>query len=108
MSVETVSGTVNISARQAERGEIGSTSGAVNLTLADTAGVWEIGTVSGSVHLTVPEDGDLTLEYSTVSGSFCSGIPMRQEGKKTYIAGRGGETWTVSTTSGTLEVSGRA
>lgn len=108
LSVETVSGTVNLSARQVERGEIGSTSGAVSLTLADTAGVWEIGTVSGSVHLTVPEDGDLTLEYSTVSGSFCSGIPMRQEGKKTYSAGRGGETWTVSTTSGTLEVSGRA
>lgn len=104
LSVGTVSGAVTVTARQADRGDIGTTSGSVDVTLSNADGRWEIGTVSGSVDLTIPEDADVTVEYSTTSGSFRTAIPMRQEGKKTFTAGRGGEEWKIHTTSGSLEI----
>lgn len=104
LTVDTVSGSVAITARRVSDGEIGTTSGSADVSLADASGEWEIGTVSGSVELTIPEDSNLTLEYSTVSGSSSWDIPITQEGKNRFTSGRGDHLWKVKTTSGSLEV----
>ena len=66
----------------------------------------DVDTVSGSVTLCLPADGDFTLGFDTVSGSFSSALACKTDGSR-RIFGRGNGDYSIDTTSGSVRIEQR-
>lgn len=121
VDVDVTSGNVSVTAEEAESVRMESTSGAVGLT-AERAGEVSVRTTSGgvtaalgafrsldaeatsgNVRLTLPEEPGFTADVHQTSGSFSSGIPLRDaEGRR--VCGDGSGAVRVSVTSGDIRI----
>lgn len=100
---DSVSGAAKIEAEKIMRVDFDTTSGAMELNLEREPGTLNHSSTSGSLSLTLPEDADFELNFDSVSGSLKSDIPVTKSGD-TYIAGSGGNEYSVDTTSGSMRI----
>lgn len=100
---DSVSGAAKIEAEKIMRVDFDTTSGAMELNLEREPGTLNHSSTSGSLSLTLPEDADFELNFDSVSGSLKSDIPVTKS-SDTYIAGSGGNEYSVDTTSGSMRI----
>lgn len=100
---DSVSGAAKIEAEEIMRVDFDTTSGAMELNLEREPETLNHSSTSGDLSLTLPEDANFELEFDTVSGSLKSDIPVTKSGD-TYIAGSGGNDYSVDTTSGSVRI----
>lgn len=106
LEFSSVSGAVKLEGTEIKRVIFDTTSGAMELKLEREPEELTHSTTSGGLSLTLPKNADFELEFDTVSGGFKSDIPFTKDGD-TYIAGDGGNLYSVSTTSGDVKISAR-
>lgn len=100
---DTVSGSVELIAPEVKAFDVNTTSGSVSLTAESAPKDLDVDSVSGSVTLCLPADGDFTLDFDTVSGSFSSDLAFKTEGSR-RIFGRGTGDYSIDTTSGSVNI----
>lgn len=103
LEFSSVSGAVKLEGAEIKRVTFDTTSGAMELKLEREPEELNHSTTSGGLSLTLPKNADFELEFDTVSGGFKSDIPFTVDGD-TYIAGDGGNLYSVSTTSGGVKI----
>ena len=103
LDFSSVSGAVKLEGTEIKRVTFDTTSGAMELKLEREPEELNHSTTSGGLSLTLPKNADFELEFDTVSGGFKSDIPFTKDGD-TYIAGDGGNLYSVSTTSGGVKI----
>lgn len=103
LDFSSVSGAVKLDGAEVKRVDFDTTSGAMELKLEREPEELTHNSTSGSLSLTLPGDADFELEFDTVSGSFKSDIPFATDGD-TYIAGNGGNQYSIDTTSGSARI----
>lgn len=103
LDFSSVSGAVKLDGAEVKRVDFDTTSGAMELKLEHEPEELTHNSTSGSLSLTLPGDADFELEFDTVSGSFKSDIPFTTDGD-TYIAGNGGNQYSIDTTSGSARI----
>ena len=103
LCVSTVSGKVSVTAQRIDTVEMGSTSGALRLSVEVAPDRIDMSTVSGAVSLILPEDTGMTLRFHTVSGELSSELPGETDGKDS-VFGDGICECSVDTTSGDLRI----
>lgn len=103
MKMDTSSGDITVSADEAASLTLKTASGDVNMSLARASEDAAVVTASGDVVLTLPENADITLEYSTASGDFTTSLPMTAS-NHTYISGTGAGHMKITTASGDISV----
>ena len=101
--VDTVSGSVELTVPEVQSFDVNTTSGSVSLTVEKAPKDLDVDSVSGSVSLCLPADGDFTLDFDTVSGSFSSDLTCRTEGSR-RIFGKGRGDYSIDTTSGSVYI----
>ena len=100
---DTVSGSVELIVPEVKAFDVNTTSGSVSLTAESAPKDLDVDSVSGSVTLCLPADGDFTLDFDTVSGSFSSDLAFKTEGSR-RIFGRGTGDYSIDTTSGSVNI----
>lgn len=105
--IDTVSGSVHVTAPKIDDFDCDTVSGSVGLYLEEAPSRIDIGTVSGGVVLYLPSVLNATLDFDTVSGSFNSEIECSIKGKYTATFGDGANAYSVETTSGNLQIKER-
>lgn len=100
---DTVSGSVELIVPEVKVFDVNTTSGSVSLTAESAPKDLDVDSVSGSVTLCLPADGDFTLDFDTVSGSFSSDLAFKTEGSR-RIFGRGTGDYSIDTTSGSVNI----
>ena len=100
---DTVSGSVELIVPEVKAFDVNTTSGSVSLTAESAPKDLDVDSVSGSVTLCLPADGDFTLDFDTVSGSFSSDLAFKTEGSR-RIFGRGTGDYIIDTTSGSVNI----
>lgn len=119
-AVDTSSGDIRISGRTADAdaetssGAIGldgdfdsvraeAVSGFVSAASVSCPRELNVETSSGDVCLTLPKNSDFTLGFDSASGGFDSDLPLAAHGGE-YVCGSGTGTFTVGTSSGSLQI----
>lgn len=103
LDFSSVSGEVKLEGAEIKSVNFDTTSGAMELELEREPEKLDMDSTSGGLSLTLPKGADFELEFDTVSGGFKSDIPFTVDGD-TYIAGSGGNLYSVSTTSGGVSI----
>ena len=98
-----VSGSVELIVPEVKAFDVNTTSGSVSLTAESAPKDLDVDSVSGSVTLCLPADGDFTLDFDTVSGSFSSDLAFKTEGSR-RIFGRGTGDYSIDTLSGSVNI----
>ncbi len=107
MSVNTVSGNVEINSIIRDELSVATVSGDVSVKTSDSVNPSEIETVSGNVKLELPSDTSFVVEYNTVSGNIESDFQTTQKGNQLIHSAGVGSTTTyieVDTVSGNLSL----
>ena len=102
---KSTSGAVHAVIGQAKQAEIGSTSGRVIVDIASFDAL-DIHTTSGGVTAYLPAAPGFTANVETVSGRFEHHLPMTSQGNA-YIAGNGSGNVRIHTTSGIITISAK-
>lgn len=97
-----VSGSVNVGSLKAPSADISATSGSMNIGIQACDKI-AIGTTSGSVDITLAEGIGASVEYSSTSGSVKIEKEFYKSGNK-YIIGNGGCDISAGSTSGSLKI----
>lgn len=103
VDVTTTSGPIKLEAKSTGKVKIGSTSGGITAELSSFDSV-EAKSTSGNVNLTLPSKPGFRADISTASGSFNSGIALKQDGKS-YSCGDESASVRINTTSGDIRLS---
>lgn len=103
VQIKSSSGKISMTGAEIAELSAKTSSGSVSCALTGTIGKCAIQTASGSVGLRLPEAAGCTVNISTSSGDFQSGLPMTKNGK-TYVYGDGRAEVSIKTSSGDIRI----
>lgn len=103
LNCSSVSGEIDIHAREIVCFSADTASGDVYLSSEAAPQELNIDTVSGKAYLQLPENSDFSLETDTVSGDFSSDIPCKGKDGN-YIFGNGDGEYEIDTISGDINI----
>jgi len=83
LNTSTTSGRTNASG-QFERIDVSSVSGGTIIRSETTPGTMSVSSVSGGIDIYIPNQGEITVNHSAVSGRFSSEIPVRIQNSAAY------------------------
>lgn len=103
-----VSGSVKLSEMKVDQLDVSTVSGSIKYIGALGAGRHDLGSVSGSIKLTIPEDSNLDIKASSISGKLNSNLPIKYTSlSKTRWIGTlndGGNPMKLKTVSGSMGI----